>query len=84
MVPAWRVAAARSHPLTLQAGVPPNPRNTTKSTNLEWKFASTETPNRGSLSIYSTDLYRGVIIPIFGNEPIGRIVRAGGAGVPRS
>ena len=40
----------------------------TKSTNLDLRFTLTETPKRGSMSIYSTDLYRGVIIPIFGNS----------------
>jgi len=45
----------------------------------ESRSALTETPKKGSLSIFSTDLYRGVIIPIFGNQSIGRIVRAGGA-----
>ena len=30
------------------------------------------------MSIYSTDLYQGVIIPILGNQSIGLIVRAGG------
>ena len=38
----------------------------------------TETPKKGHMSIYSTDLYRGVIVPVFGNESIGRVVRAGG------
>ena len=45
-----------------------NPHDMTKSTDLELRFTWTETPKRGSLSIDLTDLYRGVIIPIFGNE----------------
>ena len=47
-----------------------NPHDMTKSTDLEFKFTLTETPRRGSLSIGSTDLYRGVMIPIFGNQSI--------------
>ena len=54
-----------------------NPHDKTKPTNLELIFALKETPKKGCLSIVSTDLYRGVIIPIFGNQSIGRIVRAG-------
>ena len=33
----------------------------------------TETPKQGSMSIYSTDLYRGVIISIFRDQSIGLI-----------
>ena len=36
----------------------------TKSTILEFRFTLTKTPKEGSMSIYSTYLYRGVIIPI--------------------
>jgi len=43
----------------------------------ELKSTLTETPQKGSMSFYSTDLYRGVIIPIFRNESIGQILRAG-------
>jgi hypothetical protein len=43
---------------------------------LALRFTFTETPETESPSIYSNDLYRGVIIPIFGNQSIGRIVRA--------
>ena len=46
-------------------------------------FTLTETPKKMSLSIYSTDLYRVMIITIFENESMGRIVRAG-AGAPES
>jgi len=56
-----------------------NPHDKATSTNLEFSFTLTETPKKGSMSINSTGLYRGVIIPIFGNQSIGRIVRAGGA-----
>ena len=45
---------------------------------LELRFALTGTPKKGSLSIYSNDSYWGVIVPVFGNQSIGRIVRAGG------
>ena len=55
-----------------------NPHDKTKSTKLELRFSLTETPRKGSLSIRSTGLYRGVIIPVVGNESIGRIVKAGG------
>ena len=51
-----------------------NPPNETKSTNLEMRFTLTETPERGVLSIYLTDLYRGVIIPIFRHQSIGGLV----------
>ena len=34
-------------------------------------------PKQMRLSIYSTDLYQGVIIPVFGNQSIARIVRVG-------
>ena len=55
-----------------------NPHDKTKSTNLDLRFTLTETPKKGSLSIHSTDLYRGVITPIFGNQSleINWIVRA--------
>ena len=36
----------------------------------------TETPERGYLSLSSTDLYWGVFIPIFGHQWFGRVVRA--------
>ena len=39
-----------------------NPHDEKKSTNLELRFNLTEPPKKGYLSIYSTDLYRGVII----------------------
>jgi len=57
---------------------PTNHHHKTNSTNLELKFTLTETPKRGFMSIYSTDLYQGVIMSIFGNRSMGRIVRAGG------
>ena len=49
-----------------------SPHDPTKSTNLEWRSTLTATPKRGFLSIYLTDLYRGVIIPVFENQSIGR------------
>ena len=55
-----------------------NPHDQTKSTDLGLRFTLTQTPQRGCLSIYSTDSYRGVTIPIFGNQLIGQIVKAGG------
>ena len=59
-----------------------NPHKKTKSSNLSVRFSLTVTPRKGSLFNYSTDLYPGVFIHIFENQPIGRIVRA--AGVPHS
>ena len=55
---------------------PTNLHDKTKSTSLELRFTLTEIPQKGFLSIYSTDLQWGVIIPIFGNQSICRIVRA--------
>ena len=55
-----------------------NPHDKTKSNNLELGLTLTETQEKGSPSIYSTDSHRGVIVPILGNQSIGRIVRAGG------
>ena len=46
-----------------------------ESINLKSRFALMETPKKGSLSIYSTDLHRGVIISTFENQSIGREVR---------
>jgi len=57
---------------------PTNPHVQTTSTNLELRFTLTENPKKRYVSIYSTDLHRGRIIPIFGNQSIGRIVRAHG------
>ena len=54
-----------------------NPRDKTKLTSLKMRFTLTETPKKGPLSIFSTDSYRVVIIYIFRNHSIGRIVRAG-------
>jgi hypothetical protein len=42
------------------------------------RFALTETPKRRSMSIYSTDLYRVLIMHASGNQPVGRVVGAGG------
>ena len=55
-----------------------DPHDNTNSTNLELRFPLTGTPQKGSMSIFSPDL-GGVIIPIFGNQSIGRTVRVGGA-----
>ena len=38
----------------------------------------TEAPKKEYVSIYSTDMYRGVIVPVYGDRSIGRIMRAGG------
>ena len=69
---------ARTHAHTHSDCVPvaTNPHDKTKSTNLEVGFTLTETPKKRPLSICSNDLYRGVIIPIFENQSVGRIVRA--------
>ena len=45
-----------------------SPHDKTKTTNLELRFTLTETTEKRSLSIYSTNLYRGVIILIVGNQ----------------
>ena len=70
---------ARGHASDLRTT---NPHDTTKSTNLRVEMYLDRDPQKGS--IYSTDLYRGVNIPIFGNESIGPIVRAGGTHLYRT
>ena len=74
ILPLWRSKHAAAGPHGGRALLTTNPHDQTKSTNLELRFTVTETPKKGSQSIYSTDLYRGVIIPIFGNLSICRIL----------
>ena len=45
-----------------------NPHDKTRLTNLELRLTVTETLKKGPVSIYSTDLCGGVIIPIFGDR----------------
>ena len=56
-----------------------NPHVQIKLANLELRLNLTKTPKKGSLSIDSTDLYRGAIIPIFRIQSIGLTVRASGS-----
>ena len=75
---ALTVLCGQAEPVHVAAWPSTNPHDKTKSTDSELRFTLAETPKKGSLSIYSTNLYRGVIIPVFGNRSIGLIVRAGG------
>ena len=52
--------------------LPTNPHDETKSTNLNLEIYLDRPPKKMRLSIYSSELYQGVMIPIFGNRSIGR------------
>ena len=55
----------KSEYLRRSAGAPStNPHDQTKSTNIKLEMYLDRTPQNMRLSIYSTDLYQGVTIPV--------------------